>query len=205
MRRQDIYSLLKPGQWLLASVLFFALNSPLYGQCCKLFVAVGDRSATLYPFEKVFDNNFYPLVQAGIEYLYNTDTSHLFYQTAEATFYSHENLGYGFGLRSQFGYRYEALGAFYPEVLAGVGYIGTLPSHEQFVMQDGHYVSTRPWLSRVEVLLSVSFGYRFWKGKSLFIRYQYSVMAPYNQSIIAVPTDNLMLGFKMNLFKLKRK
>ena len=188
------------------TVFILCLVNESYSQVWSGSLSFGDKAATLYPFAQAFDKTFYPVTQLAAEYQYFEKKQHSIFQTAVFHFQDHKLLGYGLGLRSEAGYRYLFSNGFFPEVLLGIGYLGTIPSEKQFKLnENGIYKEADPLISMIEIPFTIGIGYQ-WKNRySVFLRYQYSAQFPYNNTIPVVPSDNFLLGFRIKILKMKKK
>lgn len=186
-------------------LLFVGVNT-CFGQKLDFRLAVGDRSATIYPFTHAFDGNFYPVFQTGIEYWYSVKNRFSFGQTAVFHYNYHSYLGNGIGVMTEATGCYSFRSPFFIQLNLGIGYLGEWPAVEDFRRDDnGDYIGVKPIFSMVMIPLSFLFGYEFQNKISVFALYQYAIQFPYNKTIGMLPTDNLMLGMKVNLFKKRGK
>jgi hypothetical protein len=196
---------IKPTNKMKKLVFIFLLVSAsiiTYGQLLSWQIAVGDRSATIIPSTHLFDNKFYPVIQTGVEYTYLEKPRFSLGQTAKFHYSYHPVLGNDFGVISEAAAKYKVKEIFFIGLNLGLGYFGELPATKTFKRNEkGEYEETHPLLSMVAIPFSVMVGHEFKNGISPFLSYQYCVQLPYNRTIAALPSDNLLVGVKVKFQK----
>jgi hypothetical protein len=183
-------------------ILFFCEAVLSYGQALSWQIAVGDRSATIVPTTHLFDNKIYPVIQTGVEYIYLQKPKFSLGQTAKLHYSYHPVLGNDIGFISEAVATFKIWNLLFVQTNLGLGYVGELPSSYTFRLNDeGKYEKARPLLSMAAIPFSITVGHEFPGGISPFLSYQYCVLLPYNRTIAALPSDNLMVGVKVKLQK----
>jgi hypothetical protein len=183
-------------------IILITIGSYAYSQHLSWQFAVGDRAATILPFTHAFDDKFYPVVQTGVEYTYLEKPKFSLGQTAKLHYSYHPVLGNDFGVFSEAAAKYKVKEIFFIGLNLGLGYFGELPATKTFKRNEkGEYEEARPLLSMFAIPFSVTVGHEFKNGISPFLSYQYCVQLPYNRTIGALPSDNLLVGVKVKFQK----
>jgi hypothetical protein len=183
-------------------IILITIGTYTYSQQLSWQIAVGDRSATIIPSTHLFDSKFYPVIQTGVEYTYLEKPRFSLGQTAKFHYSYHPVLGNDFGIFSEAAAKFKVKEIFFIGLNFGVGYFGELPAKKTFKRNEkGEYEEAHPLLSMVAIPFSVMVGHEFKNGISPFLSYQYCVQLPYNRTIGALPSDNLLVGVKVKLQK----
>ena len=174
---------------------FLLITARACGQKLSWRFGAGDHAVTIYPFTHVFDNKFYPVVQAGVAYRFFEKGRFDLSQTAILHYNYHQFTGSDLAIISEIAVNYKLPKQFFMGINLGAGYLGKIPADKVYRLNaEGDYYQVRPFLSMATVPLSLFFGYEFKNGISPFIMYSYNIQFPYNKTIIMIPADNLLAG-----------
>ena len=173
-----------------------------YSQKTSFKLAIGDQAATIYPFTRIFDKKFYPVVQTGIEYKYTEKGNFNFSQDIVIQYKYHPYLGHSFGIFSQAAGSYRFRIPFFALLGFGVGILGEFPADNAYKLNlKNEYVKVRPMHPMAGASMSFIIGYEFKNRFSIFSSYQYGIQFPFNKTIAILPTEMVFLGTKIKLFK----
>lgn len=167
-----------------------------------LYAEISDKSTTLWPFYKVFGNNFDPSITlgAGLDH-WNKGSSSLL-QNLQLTGYATPMIGNGITLTTSFGYRYHHSSGIFGEVLAGLGATAFYPSMETFTRnEEGIYMADNHL--HVLGLFPLDFQAGYMKGRiGVYVKYRYMLMGPYTTVLLdapLLPVSHIGIGIRYNL------
>jgi hypothetical protein len=161
------------------------------------------NEATAIPFTKLISVPIHPGIQIGTEINYVDHQHSRLFQTANLSYFYHNNLAQGIGLNSEFGYEKRLKSGFSFQALVGIGYLHTFNVADEFAFADGKYEKKSDrGNSRINPSISLDVGYYLNKlnrnSPRIFIRYQSWAEYPYSPDFIPVMTHiNLHIGGKV--------
>jgi len=160
------------------------------------------NESTAIPFTRFVTTPIHPGIQMGTEFNYKIKEYSRLFQTANLSYFYHNNLAQGIGINTELGYEYRLKMGLAFEGLLGIGYIHTFVTNEEFTFMNGHYEKKADkGNARLYPSFSLDIGYYLRKADNnspkFFIRYQSWVEYPYSPDFIPVMTHiNLHLGAK---------
>jgi hypothetical protein len=164
-----------------------------------LYAEIADQSFTLYPFYKVFGNNFDPAVILGGGINYRQKEHSAFFQTLQLTGFSTRLIGDGLNLTTSIGYRYCHTSGIFAEGMLGIGASIFYSARKTYSPdEEGNFLPVFPIHGLSSVPADLVLGY----GKSryaFYIKYRYMMQGPYNSTMPALPTSLLGLGLRYNI------
>jgi hypothetical protein len=163
------------------------------------------NEATAIPFSKFFTLPIHPGLQVGTEFNYKATAHSRLFQTANLSYFYHAQLNQGIALSSELGYEYRLRMGLAFSGLVGIGYLHTLATTKEYVLQNGQYTEKSDrGNARLYPSLSLDLGYYLRKDDArspkIFLRYQAWAEYPYSPGFIPVMTHiNLHVGAKFML------
>lgn len=165
------------------------------------------NESTAIPFTRFVTTPIHPGIQVGTEFNYRQKINSRLFQTANVSYFYHNYLAQGIGLHSEFAYEYRMKSGLACTALAGLGYMHTFATTEEYVFKDGTYQKKADvGNARLFPSFSLDLGYYLKKSEpgstKIFIRYQSWAEYPYSPDFIPVMTHiNVHVGIKFFIFK----
>lgn len=171
--------------------------SVTFAQKMNYSIAFGDMGATMYPFQQVFNNTFFPYMKLSGEYSYIEKNKNTLFQAFDFNNTDHGTIGFISGLGTAGGYRYRVTSKFSVDLTLGIGFNIIFPRSKQFELNtDGSYSEKRPIFIKPDVSASFCFAYKLPNENQVFLRYGYHAIINYNRSVSVLPYEVLMLGYR---------
>lgn len=154
------------------------------------------------PFKDMKSNFTHPGIFLGSEISYNKRKTLI--QQAVFGAYLNREIGNGFFLGTQLGFRPKIYKKFYGELKAGLSYLRVFHPTQAYEYRNGEWIKIRGGKSQLGIPLDFGFGYSFAThlGKlSPYISYQITPALFYNETLPVNVYTNFVLGFRINLSK----
>jgi hypothetical protein len=174
-------------------------NYSAIAQKMNYSIVFGDMGATMYPFQQVFNNTFFPYLKLSGEYNYVQKNKSTFFQVFDFNNMYHSTIGFISGLGTAGGYRYSLTSKFSMDITLGVGFSLIFPQSKQYKKSpDGSYSEKRPVFIKASVFSSFGLAYELPNENSIFLSYGYNTFINYNRSVSFLPYESLMIGYRLN-------
>jgi hypothetical protein len=165
------------------------------------------NESTSIPFTRLVTTPVHPGLQVGTEFVYKRKKTGKFFQIANISYFFHQHLNHGIALSTEIGYEHRTCTGLSLSGLAGIGYLHTFATGEEYKLVDGEYKQhTDKGNARLYPSLSLGLGYYFRakdpRSAQVFLRYQGWAEYPYSPGFIPVMTHtNLHLGLSFYIAK----
>jgi len=184
-------------------IILFVSPTVLFGQGKSIPINISlFNESTAIPFTRFGTTPIHPGLQLGTEFNYTVKEHTRLFQTANISYFYHNNLAQGTGINSELGYEYRLKFGLAMTGLLGLGYMHTFATAEEFAFINGQYQKkTDKGNSRLYPSFSIDIGYYLKKTEAnspkLFLRYQTWIEYPYSPGFIPAMTHiNLHIGAK---------